>query len=67
MSVLEADEETGNARVRIEYRSPEARIRGAYEAEIEAAGSVTTLGKSGVDQPPQEVRQYRVTRLEKVS
>lgn len=52
------------ARVRIEYASPDGSASGAYEAEIEANGSVMTLPKSGPN-PLQEVPQYRVARLEK--
>jgi len=59
------EESESGARVRLEYRSPDGGLSGAYEAGIEAAGSVMTLGKSG-DGPLQEVPQYRVGRLEKL-
>lgn len=58
--MLESHEE--GARVRIEYASPENGVQGAYEATVEVAGSVMTLGSCGPD-PLQEVRQYRVTSL----
>jgi hypothetical protein len=60
---LSVDENEDRAEVRIEYESPEG-VAGAYEATIEASGSVMTLGASGTD-PLQEVKQYRVSRLEK--
>jgi hypothetical protein len=61
--LLSADDE--GAQVRIEYEPPDGPP-GAYEAEVVAAGSVMTLASSGPD-PLEEVRQYRVARLEKVS
>lgn len=61
--VLEADED--RAEVRIEYRGPEG-ASGAYEATVEADGSVPTLLNSGTG-PLQEARQYVVSRLEKIS
>jgi hypothetical protein len=61
--VLEEDED--HAEVRIEYQSPYGCVSGAYEATVEAAGSVMTLSNSGTE-PLQEARQYRVSRLEKV-
>ncbi len=54
------------AEVRIDYRSPDGSVSGAYEALVEAAGSVMTLASSG-DDPLEEVEQYRVSRIEKVS
>ena len=56
----------GPARVRIEYAAQDGVASGAYEAEVELAGSVMTLSKSGPD-PLQEVPQYRVASLEKVT
>ena len=61
--VLEEDED--HAEVRIEYQSSDGDVSGAYEATVEAAGSVMTLSNSGTE-PLQEARQYRVSRLEKV-
>ena len=54
-----------HARVRIEYASPDGFVSGAYEAEIEASGSVMTLPKSG-PAPLQEASQYRVSSLVRV-
>lgn len=62
--VLHTDE--GEAEVRIDYWCPDGNISGAYEALVVAAGSVMTLGSSGTD-PLEEVTQYRVARLERVS
>ncbi len=61
--VLEVDESGDHARVRVEYRTPDG-VSGAYEATVETRGSVMTLASSGPD-PLEEVRQYRVARLEK--
>ena len=61
---LEADENEGRAEVRIEYATS-GGIAGAYEATVEANGTVMTLGNSGLD-PLQEVKQYRVSRLERI-
>ena len=54
----------GRTEVRIEYRSPDGAVSGAYEATVEAAGTVMTLESSG-DAELAEVDQYRVVRLEK--
>lgn len=64
--VLAVNDGEDRAEVRIEYRSPDGRISGAYEATVEQDGSVMTLGSSGTD-PLQEVKRYRVSRLENVS
>src|SRR5215207_7769851 len=61
---LEADENEDRAEVRIEYATPDGDT-GAYEATVETSGTVMTLGNSGLD-PLQEVKQYRVSRLERV-
>lgn len=61
---LEVNGGEDRAEVRIEYETPDGET-GAYEATVEADGSVMTLGSSGTD-PLQEVEQYRVSRLEKV-
>ena len=61
---LEADENEGRAEVRIEYVTPGGNA-GAYEATVEANGTVMTLCNSGPE-PLQEVKQYRVSRLERV-
>ena len=61
---LEADETEDRAEVRIEYATPSGNT-GAYEATVEANGTVMTLPNSGPD-PLQEAKQYRVSRLERV-
>jgi hypothetical protein len=50
--------------VRIEYATPGGDT-GAYEATVETSGTVLTLFDSG-SLPLQEVKQYRVSRLERV-
>ena len=59
---LEADENEDRAEVRIEYATPDGDT-GAYEATVETSGTVMTLFDSGPC-PLQEVKQYRVSRLE---
>jgi hypothetical protein len=54
----------GRAEVRIDYRSPDGAISGAYEATVKVAGTVMTMESSG-DAELTEVDQYRVVRLEK--
>ena len=61
-AVLEADED--RAEVRIEYLGPDG-APGAYEATVEAGGSVETLLNSGTG-PLQESQRYVVSRLEKI-
>jgi hypothetical protein len=61
---LKADENEGRAEVRIEYVTPGGNA-GAYEATVEVSGTVMTLFDSGPDHL-QEVKQYRVSRLERV-
>lgn len=51
------------AEIRLEFTSPSGSVQGAYEARVEACGSVMTAIKSGNEQPLQEVKQYRVSRL----
>ena len=63
--VIEVDEEGERAEVRIEYRTPDGSS-GAYEATVEAVGSVATLLDSGTE-ALQEVRQYGVSRFEQVN
>jgi hypothetical protein len=61
---LEADESEDRAEVRIEYATQGGNA-GAYEATVETSGTVMTLLDSGPC-PLQEVKQYRVSRLERV-
>jgi hypothetical protein len=63
--LLDAGEDE-RSEVRIEYYGSDGSVLGAYEASVEAAGSVMTLLKSGTE-PLQEATQYRVVRLEKIS
>lgn len=63
--VLSVSEDGDRAEVRIDYERSDGSA-GAYEALIVAEGSVLTLASSGPD-PLEEVRQYSVARLEKVS
>ncbi|WP_238393161.1 sucrase ferredoxin [Myxacorys almedinensis] len=57
------DEEADWAEVRIEYASPDGGIQGAYEARVEVCGTVMTQWRSGIDQPVEETKQYRVSQL----
>jgi hypothetical protein len=61
---LEADENEDRAEVRIEYATQGGNA-GVYEATVETSGTVMTLFDSGPC-PLQEVKQYRVSRLERV-
>jgi hypothetical protein len=54
----------GRTEVRIDYRSPDGAVSGAYEATVEVTGTVMTMESSG-DAELAEVDQYRVVRLEK--
>lgn len=63
--VLGVSGDEDRAEVRIEYEHPNGST-GAYEALVVADGSVTTLGNSGFG-PLEEVTQYRVSQLKKVS
>ncbi len=63
---LRAGEDGAWAEVRIAYESPDGRSTGAYEALVEANGTVMTLASSGTD-PLEEAVQYRVSRLERVA
>lgn len=54
------------AEIRIDFMSPDGRISGAYEARVEVGGEVTTAFNSGKDQPLQQLKQYRVSRLTKL-
>ncbi|WP_236738712.1 sucrase ferredoxin [Chroogloeocystis siderophila] len=52
--------------VRIDFTSVDGSVSGAYEARIEAKGTVKTMWTSGKDQPLWEVKQYCVNRLNRV-
>jgi hypothetical protein len=62
--VLWADADGSRAEVRIDYRSTDGDVAGAYEAILEADGGVMTLANSGTD-PLEETTRYRVARLER--
>lgn len=64
--VLGVDQEKDRAEVRIDYVSPDYSSRGAYEATVEFTGSVITLGSSGTG-ALNEVKQYRVNRLQEIT
>lgn len=53
------------AEVRIDFAAPDGSVSGAYEARVEVSGSVMTAWNSGDEQSLEEVKQYRVTRLDK--
>lgn len=61
---LEVADNEERAEVRIEYVTPGGDA-GAYEATVEANGTVMTLCDSGRG-PLEEAKQYRVSRLERV-
>lgn len=62
--MLAVDGEDDWAQIRIEYKSSDGAVSGAYEATVEQNGSVMTLGSSGTG-PLQEITRYRVSRLER--
>ncbi|MBE9190264.1 sucrase ferredoxin [Gloeocapsopsis crepidinum LEGE 06123] len=67
LAIDPSDEDYPNwAEVRIDFTSPDGTISGAYEARIEANRTVKTMWTSGKDQPLWEVKQYHVSRLDKV-
>ncbi|ERT06764.1 sucrase/ferredoxin-like family protein [Lyngbya aestuarii BL J] len=53
--------------VRIEYSSPDDKVRGAYEARVQVNGKVLSLLKSGEQVKPKPIQQYQVSRLVKVN
>lgn len=55
------------ADVRIDFASPDGSRSGAYEARIEVSRQVITMGKSGDEQSLKGIKQYRVSRLVKVT
>ena len=64
--VLRTGEDEAWAEVRITYGSVDGHVAGAYEALVEAHGTVMTLASSGTD-PLEAAVQYRVARLERVA
>ncbi|MEH2448280.1 MAG: hypothetical protein V7K18_21645 [Nostoc sp.] len=65
LAMDEADEEW--AEVCINFSAENGSIKGAYEARVEASGSVMTAWDSGNQIPLEEVKQYRVSHLVKVA
>lgn len=66
--VLASDEVNQEwAAVRIDFTTADGSVRNAYEARVEIRGSVITALNSGGKQPLEEVKQYRVGRLSKVT
>ncbi|NEQ33344.1 MAG: sucrase ferredoxin, partial [Leptolyngbya sp. SIO4C5] len=64
--VLSQDDENADwAEVRLEFAAPDGRETGAYEARVEACGTVMTAHNSGEATVP--VKQYRVSRLAQIS
>lgn len=51
------------AEIRLNFTSPDGEVQGAYEARVEVCDHVMTAINSGNEQPLQEVKQYRVSRL----
>jgi len=65
IQTLEFDEAENRAEIWLSYTTPDGRISGAYQATVAFSHQVSTLGRSG-DRQPLPVKQYRVSRLEKV-
>ncbi|OLP17041.1 sucrase ferredoxin [Leptolyngbya sp. 'hensonii'] len=53
------------AELRLEFAAPDGTVTGAYEARVEACGTVETVWNSGED--PIAVKQYRVSRCDRVA
>lgn len=51
------------AEIRLEFTSPDGSVQGAYEARVEVCDRIMTAINSGNEQPLQEVKQYRVSRV----
>jgi hypothetical protein len=60
------EEEADWAEVQIEYISVDGNVTGAYEARVEAYDTILTQWCSGNDEPLEEAKQYRISRLNKV-
>ncbi|MBW4630847.1 MAG: sucrase ferredoxin [Iphinoe sp. HA4291-MV1] len=64
--VLASDEVNQNwANIRIDFTTTDGSMRSAYEARVEVNGSVMTAWNSADEQPLEEVKQYRLSRLVK--
>jgi hypothetical protein len=55
------------ADVRIDYTTADGNISSAYQARVEMKGSVMTAWKSGANPTLEEVKQYHVTSLVKLT
>nr|MCU0526267.1 sucrase ferredoxin [Elainella sp. Prado103] len=67
LAIDPSDEADPNwAVVQIEFNSPDGSINAAYEARIETKGTVQTMGTSGQNQSLEEVKQYRMSYLNKI-
>lgn len=51
------------AEIRLDFTSSDGRMQGSYEARVEVCDRVMSAINSGNEQPLQEVKQYRVSRL----
>jgi hypothetical protein len=64
--ILEGNAEGTSATIRMEYSEAESLRHGAYEATVEQSG-IVLMNTCLKLEPPREVPQYAVTRLEKVA
>ncbi len=66
--VLSSDEVNQNwANIRIDFTTTDGSMRSAYEARVEVNGIVMSAENSGDELSLEEVKQYRVSRLLKLS
>lgn len=65
IQTLEFDEAEKRAEIWLSYTTPDSRISGVYQATVAFSHQVSTLSRTG-DRQPLSVKQYMVTRLEKV-
>ncbi|MDF5728704.1 MAG: sucrase ferredoxin [Rhizonema sp. PD38] len=66
--ILASDEVNEDwANIRIDFTTTNGSMKSAYEARVEANGFVMTAGNSGDDLSLEEVKQYRVSCLVKVT
>jgi len=66
--VLASDEVNQDwANIRIDFTTTDGSMRSAYEARVEVSGSVMTALNSADELPLEEVKQYGVSRLVKVT
>ncbi|NEU76131.1 sucrase ferredoxin [Hassallia byssoidea VB512170] len=65
MAMDEVNQDSAN--IRIDFTTTDGSMRSAYEARVELSGFVMTAWNSADEQPLEEVKQYRVSRLVKVT